>query len=272
MMSVSLPCHPQPLFSRIVAPAERPTSSSSPRLADGDSRSQGIQSICATTVDPGAVGKLGTRALRYAWRDPDRYLGPYSGGLVREDVEGFAIASVRFFVGVARAGHFDMAVRCHSREHAGRRTDLTCLFVHTPVEFPNSDANDRGLTGHRVTQNALAQAGRDADHIPMSTAPGAPAYDLAWREADVFVFAEVKSLIEDNEVGQLRLGLGQVLDYTHQMRAAGNSTKAILAVGSAPSDDRWADLCAEHDVVLMCPEFDISRPTAATHARIFLTG
>jgi hypothetical protein len=45
--------------------------------------------------------------------------------------------------------------------------------------------------------------------------PDEPQYDLAWLAGDTLYVAEVKSLTAANEERQLRLGLGQVLRYTH---------------------------------------------------------
>jgi hypothetical protein len=44
-------------------------------------------------------------------------------------------------------------------------------------------------------------------------------FDLAWLEAEVLIAVEVKSLTEVNQDRQLRLGLGQVLDYQHILEA-----------------------------------------------------
>jgi hypothetical protein len=70
----------------------------------------------------------------------------------------------------------------------------------------------------------------------------------------VFVVAEVKSITRPNEVKQLRLGLGQVLDYAHAIERSGRSARAVLAVELKPRDDRWIELCRSHDVTLTWPD------------------
>ncbi len=77
-------------------------------------------------------------------------------------------------------------------------------------------AVERALAGHRRTQNALAKfiAGRGLK--PLSP-DGTPDFDLAWEDGRVLFVAEVKSVTDINEEGQLRLGLGQVLRYRHAL-------------------------------------------------------
>jgi hypothetical protein len=59
---------------------------------------------------------------------------------------------------------------------------------------------------------------REAGFEPRPWLPREPNFDLAW-EADGTVFvAEIKSIADDNEEEQLRLGLGQVLRYRHLCR------------------------------------------------------
>lgn len=67
--------------------------------------------------------------------------------------------------------------------------------------------------------------------------------------------AEVKSLTKDNEVRQLRLGLGQVLSYKHLLNWPGVKTvKPVLAVERRPTEKYWEALCNEHGVILTWPE------------------
>jgi len=65
--------------------------------------------------------------------------------------------------------------------------------------------------------------------------------------------AEVKSLTAANEEKQLRLGLGQVLRYAHQLdRQAG--TVPVLVVERIPRDSSWERLCEKLGVVLVWPD------------------
>lgn len=85
-----------------------------------------------------------------------------------------------------------------------------------------------------------------------------PQFDLAWKYGRRLYIAEVKSLRGAREDSQIRLGLGQVLDYAEQTRHRGvrQPLRAVLAVGRAPKDrGRWTRLCDAHGVVLTWPPF-----------------
>jgi hypothetical protein len=81
-----------------------------------------------------------------------------------------------------------------------------------------------------------------------------PDFDLAWKQGDIVTVVEVKSLTDTNQDGQLRLGLGQVLDYQHRLELNGCSTRAVLAVEKEPNDSRWTEICGNHGVNLVWPE------------------
>jgi len=65
---------------------------------------------------------------------------------------------------------------------------------------------------------------------------------------------EVKSLTNANEAGQIRPGLGQILDYRHLLERAGETVRAVLAVEKEPTNPRWTDLCARHGAELVWPD------------------
>jgi hypothetical protein len=116
------------------------------------------------------------------------------------------------------------------------------------------DAIERGLRGHAATQNALADAVSDAGLEPLSPEAHAPNYDLAWYDSQGgFVVAEVKSLNDSNETQQIRLGLGQVLDYQHTLTSRARSVTPVLAVERRPRSKHWLALCRAHGVQLVWP-------------------
>jgi hypothetical protein len=146
------------------------------------------------------------------------------------------------------------------------------------------DKVDRGTTAHKDTQDALAEALRDADLKPRSPKPGDPAFDIAWRDDDAegtaFV-CEVKSLTDQNEIGQIRLAIGQVLDYVHtldSLRKARSlppqwkgvhAVRAVVAVERRPAEDvRWTGLCEEHGIILTWPEIYTNTLAALAPARL----
>jgi hypothetical protein len=132
------------------------------------------------------------------------------------------------------------------------------------------DKTGRGTTAHKDAQDALAEALRNAGLEPRSPKPGDPPFDIAWRDhnaAGTAFICEVKSLTSENETGQLRLAIGQVLDYVHtldSLRKAGSlplhwqgvlAVRAVVAVECPPAEGaRWTMLCDEHGITLTWPE------------------
>jgi hypothetical protein len=110
-----------------------------------------------------------------------------------------------------------------------------------------------GLRAHNQLQNQLAEAVSAAGLTPLAPDPSGPYFDLAWMAADVFTVIEVKSLTEDNAVRQLRMGLGQVLDYADSFSRSGLNVRAGLYVEHEPNDGRWSELTAAAGVTLAWP-------------------
>jgi hypothetical protein len=119
------------------------------------------------------------------------------------------------------------------------------------------DKIDRGLKSHARTQNALFDwlAARGIEGL---SPDGQANYDIAWRHMGRMFVGEVKSLTNANEAMQLRLGLGQVLDYAEMLRAAGEpEVQPVLVAERLPSDFRWRRVCERAGVTLTWPdEFD----------------
>jgi hypothetical protein len=115
---------------------------------------------------------------------------------------------------------------------------------------------ERGIRGHAATQNQLAEAVAAAGMCPRSPSALEPNFDLAWTNGSTIWVAEVKSLTMVNEEKQLRLGLGQVLRYAHLLaRIHSIPVRPVLAVEGQPSSNDWAELCANHNVLLLWPPF-----------------
>jgi hypothetical protein len=115
---------------------------------------------------------------------------------------------------------------------------------------------ERAHASHAATQNALAQALREAGRVPLSPRLNEPEFDVAWRNDEIMHIAEVKSIHDDNEESQLRVGLGQVLRYRHLLkRLWRRPVHAVIALERAPSDPAWIEMCAEHGVDLLWPPF-----------------
>jgi len=115
---------------------------------------------------------------------------------------------------------------------------------------------DRGTQGHARTQNALRAfvENKGTATLRPDLHGGDPDFDLAWIKGTVWYVAEVKSLTRGNESKQLRLALGQVLDYQDRLSRRHTDVKAVIAVEIPVLDRRWVSLCERHGVLLVWPE------------------
>ncbi len=116
----------------------------------------------------------------------------------------------------------------------------------------NAEEVERGKKGHVETQNALAKFLEERGYVPLGPV-GEPRFDLAWVVGETVFVAEVKSTTRGNEEHQLRLGLGQVLRYCHQMPRDGRQVVAVLVPEREPSTSAWLELCAELGVYIGWP-------------------
>ncbi len=106
------------------------------------------------------------------------------------------------------------------------------------------DVLDRGIGAHKRMQNAVAGVLEGEGVSPLSHRPQKdPPFDIAWRVGGTIYVGEVKSLTAANEEKQLRLGLGQVLRYAHQLREDSPTVQAVLIAEREPADPTWTDLC-----------------------------
>jgi hypothetical protein len=132
-------------------------------------------------------------------------------------------------------------------------SELVTASVRALAEF-DSDKVDRGVRAHARVQNALAAYLREQGLEPRSSCLGTALFDLAWSGGGETYVAEVKSITAANEEKQLRLGLGQVLRYRHQMASSGKRVVAVLVVEREPRDALWSELCRELGVALIWPD------------------
>ncbi|WP_438023561.1 EVE domain-containing protein [Sorangium sp. So ce233] len=131
--------------------------------------------------------------------------------------------------------------------------EAKALTSRAPAEV-DFEKVERGSHGHAKTQNALADFLRKHGIEPRSPCLDEPEYDLAWEMGTTTFVAEVKSITEANEERQLRLGLGQVLRYSHLLRAGGRTVAPILVAEREPQDPSWAEMCQALGVRLVWPE------------------
>ncbi|MGC4763565.1 hypothetical protein ACLQ20_11995 [Micromonospora sp. DT46] len=185
------------------------------------------------------------------------------------------IAAARMLNAWVAAGPFSFGSR-YRPEVAGRawRAAETLLAGAAPAETGGERGFDREYAGSAVPADLSVQRSFDADaylagvseHDRLCRAlidhlaaegvrvgaglHGVPV-DLAWRDTDGRQFvAEVKSVVGDNEVAQLRLGLGQVLEYRHRLAARGIVATPVLIVSTC-TDQAWSAICGDNRVILL---------------------
>lgn len=124
--------------------------------------------------------------------------------------------------------------------------------AHSDPFERDPDLVDRGLLAHHVTVERLARWVSSNGFDPRLPGLKDPQFDLAWQDGPTIIVAEVKSITVTNEEKQLRLGLGQVLRYRHQL--GGSGVKAWLVPEREPSDPSWAATCVANDVALLWPD------------------
>jgi len=105
-----------------------------------------------------------------------------------------------------------------------------------PVELVrNWDALDDSTRIHSDLQNALATYVSSLGIDPKSPKPYEPMFDLAWVYGETTVVVEVKSANDDNHRQQVRLGIGQVLEYVSVLNDASvGDYRPVLVLSEAP--------------------------------------
>ncbi|MBU0550463.1 hypothetical protein KJ940_03105 [Myxococcota bacterium] len=122
------------------------------------------------------------------------------------------------------------------------------------VEY-SAEQTERARLAHALLQDRLAGLVVEAGLEPLSPSDVTPDFDLAWRDAEDALFVvEVKSMTDDNETAQMRVGLGQILHYRGQIERANPNFLVFtaLAVERLPRDaDLWHSICANARVLLV---------------------
>jgi hypothetical protein len=111
---------------------------------------------------------------------------------------------------------------------------------------------DRSTQTHRALENWLIASLKEKGIAPLDPA-GEPFFDLAWQVHGALFVCEVKSTI-NSEVHQLRLGLGQVLQYRQLLEQAGWSrVTAVVLVEREPRAPEWQTILERVGVRLLWP-------------------
>ena len=116
------------------------------------------------------------------------------------------------------------------------------------------DLVGRGNRAHKRTRNVLGAYVKALGLEPLDPEPPSdPPFDLAWWKGGILYVAEVKSLTRENEERQLRLGLGQLLQYSHLLRKRTEHVISVLVPELKPRDPEWGQLCKALNVKFVFP-------------------
>lgn len=110
-------------------------------------------------------------------------------------------------------------------------------------------ALDAGTAAH---ENVVRLLGEYLEHKgidPQRSPRRGPAFDIGWKRGHTYFVGEVKSLGGASEDQQIRLGLGQVLDYAHQL-ADRHKVQPVLILERQPLSARWEALARSLKVLL----------------------
>jgi hypothetical protein len=123
--------------------------------------------------------------------------------------------------------------------------------VHQAAELATDmSALDAGTKAHEETVVALAEHLHRAGHLAQGPSRRTPLFDIGWQDGTRVFIGEVKSLRKTAQDQQIRLGIGQLLDYAHQLKASGQQVAPVLVLECQPASSRWAALAAAHGFLL----------------------
>lgn len=118
----------------------------------------------------------------------------------------------------------------------------------------NWDALDRATRAHAETQNALAAFVQERSLPVVKPRHGVdPAFDVGWRCAQGLVVVEVKTVTPQNRRQQVRLGLGQVLDYRWKVSESYDESVFGVLATNVPIEDDEAAFCAAVGITTASP-------------------
>ncbi len=143
----------------------------------------------------------------------------------------------------APAPGFGVAYRPAGKDHPGAAEEL-------PPHVVDLAELDRATRRHMSLQDRLADGLRQRGIEPRSPGSWQPRFDLAFEHEGVQFVVEVKSG-DPVSTQQIRLGVGQLLEYRHRLQpAASPQVRAVLLVESQPPEP-WGELAGAVDIQLI---------------------
>lgn len=161
--------------------------------------------------------------------------------------------------------HNQVSTESDSLEQNYLFANETSREINAPEPF-STDPNllDRALQIHSITQNTVANWLIGNSITPKSPASSYCDFDIAWDSDFGKVVCEVKSINQQNEIHQFRLGLGQVLEYSEKLRAI-----PVLMFNRKPVNTLLIGVANKVGVTVLWPEIlnnfspkDLRSPTA----------
>jgi hypothetical protein len=103
-------------------------------------------------------------------------------------------------------------------------------------------SRERGVQSHAAIQNAVAEVAAEHGLSRWSPAGRRPEFDVVLMDDSGTAYVvEVKSATSGNIEHQMRMALGQVLRYSHEVQKVTSRVRSIIAVELAP-DAAWSEL------------------------------
>ena len=140
--------------------------------------------------------------------------------------------------------------------------------------LPRSGLYDMDLLDRRTIEHHMLQAEAErwlvelGWNMRLSPEGSGILTDLIAERDGRWVAVEIKTLDEDKPAlarQQLRLGLGQVLDYRERLRQGNPDTQAVIVVSAAPRDALWTRIAGACGVGLAWVPFDAVPPQLEAH-------
>lgn len=132
--------------------------------------------------------------------------------------------------------------------------------------FPDHSAADRltsmapldvGTAAHEKAVGELLECLNARGARGCRPGAGMPPFDVGWIDStdpSGVSIAEIKSLTGADQTDQIRLGIGQVLQYCYLMRQIAKSqqkwVRPVLVLDIRPNDDRWSSIAESADILL----------------------